>query len=199
MKTILHHLCLFYGIDKGSVELGCDGASALYMIFVKDPVLTTDIPDYDLVGAIYHLRKISKLSWCHRHVKGHQEDMTDELDDWAKRNILMDSRAKAHLQVARQLLRHYNIAGEPWQLWVQGIKLTTDIQGSIYSAVHDAESLQYWEAKRDTNPAGLQEVDWPTIGQALKSVPRNRRAFFSKHVSRMRVGKIYEEVGGVGH
>jgi hypothetical protein len=197
MMTTLHHLCLFYGLDEGSVELGCDGASALHTIFGKDPVLTTDIPDYDQVGAIYHLRKISKLYWRHRHVKGHQDDMTDELDDWAKCNILMDSRAKAHLQVARQLPRHYNIDGEPWQLWVQGIKIRTNIQGSIYSAVHDTESLQYRAAKRDMDPAGLQEVDWPTIGQALKSIPRNRRVFISKHVSGMcGVGKFMKRWEG---
>lgn len=191
MMTVLHHLCLFNGIEESYVELGCDGASALSTIFDRDPVLTTDIPDYDLVGAIYHLKKTSKVTWTHRHVKGHQDDIKAELDTWALRNILMESRAKSHLQVAKQAPRHHNIEGKPWQLWVQGEKLTKDIQGSIYSAVHNRELWQYWETKRDIDPDGLQMIDWPAIGKAMQALPRSRRVFISKHVSGMcGVGKF---------
>jgi len=83
----------------------------------------------------------------------------------------MDSRAKSHLQVAKQAPRHHNIEGEPWQLWVQREKLTKDIQGSIYSAVHNRESLHYWETKRDIDPDGLQTIDWPAIGKAMQALP----------------------------
>jgi hypothetical protein len=103
----------------------------------------------------------------------------------------MDSRAKSHLQVAKQAPRHHNIEGEPWQLCVQGEKLTKDIQGSIYSAVHNRELWQYWETKRDIDPDGLQMIDWPAIGKAMQALPRSRRVFISKHVSGMcRVGKF---------
>jgi hypothetical protein len=55
IMVVTHQLCLFYGVEEGQVEVGCDGSSALQTAFGRDPVLTSDIPDFDIVGAIYCL------------------------------------------------------------------------------------------------------------------------------------------------
>jgi len=80
-------------------------------------------------------------------VKGHQDNISDELDLWAQRNVLMDQQAKGHLKFAMQSPRHFDIDGEPWQLWVKGTKLTRDISSMVYSAVHDKEGETYWSKK----------------------------------------------------
>ncbi len=141
--TIIHQLCHFYNFQDGQVEIGCDGLSALQTVFEHGTALTTDIPDYDLVGAILHLRKTSKVAWLHRHVKGHQDDTSDDLDIWAQRNVQMDLKAKQHLPVARSSPRHYDIVGEPWQLWTKGTKITKNIQLAIYEAVQGENSERY--------------------------------------------------------
>jgi hypothetical protein len=61
--AILHEVCLYFEVPEGNVQIGCDGLSALQNSFEKGPSLSTDFPDYDLLGAIYHLRKISKVTW----------------------------------------------------------------------------------------------------------------------------------------
>jgi hypothetical protein len=70
---------------------------------------------------------------------------------WAERNVLMDSRAKEHLSVARSLPRHFDVKGEPWQLWIEGRKITLDIAKQIYSVVHNQDGLQYWLTKPDVS------------------------------------------------
>lgn len=140
IMTIINQLCHFYTIEEGHVEIGCDGLSALQTVFEQGTVLTTDIPDFDLVGAILHLRRTSQVTWAHRHVKGHQDNVSEVLDVWAQQNMQMDKKAKQHLSVVTTSPRHYSIEGEPWQLWVKGKKRTQDIQPAIYDAVQAEDS-----------------------------------------------------------
>jgi hypothetical protein len=65
IMTIINQLCQYYSITDGHVEIGCDGLSALQTVFEQGTALTSDIPDFDLVGAILHLRKTSKVTWTH--------------------------------------------------------------------------------------------------------------------------------------
>jgi hypothetical protein len=169
--AIMNHFCEYYQIEEGSIEIGCDGLSALQTSFDQGLNLLSDIPDYDLIGAIYHMRKTSKVLWSYHHVKGHQDDEGSDLDDWAKQSVKMDAWAKQHLSVASTTPRHYNILGEPWQLWVDGRKVTSKIQECTYSAVHRPESEQFWsrEVERSDN---LSLMDWPSIGHAMKKSPQ---------------------------
>jgi hypothetical protein len=86
----------------------------------------------------------------------------------------MDSRAKAHLSVARSSSRHYNVEGEPWQLWIQDRKVTLDIHTNLYTAIQEKDSLDYWNTKCDAGAAATQEVDWPLLGRSMKAIPRSR-------------------------
>jgi len=188
--TITNQLCEYYDIQEGAIEIGCDGLSALQTSFDYGPHLSSDISNYDLIGAIYHMRKMSKVSWTYRHVKGHQDKTSSDLDEWATQNVRMDTLAKQHLSSARRAPRHYNIAGEPWQLWVEGKKITSRIQERIYSAVHRPESEAYW-GRKEGSTENIPLVDWPNIGYAMKKVPRARRFFITKHISGMcGVGKF---------
>jgi hypothetical protein len=84
--AITNQLCEYYDIQEGAIEIGCDGLSALQTSFDYGPHLSYDIPNYDLIGAIYHMRKMSKVSWTYRHVKGHQDKFSSDLDEWATQN-----------------------------------------------------------------------------------------------------------------
>jgi hypothetical protein len=193
IMTIINQLCYFYSIEEGHVEIGCDGLSALQTAFEQGTVLSTDIPDFDLVGAILHLRKTSQVTWTHRHIKGHQDNFSEVLDVWAQRNVQMDKKVKQHLTVATTSSRHYSIEGEPWQLWVKGKKLTQGIQPAIYDAVQAEDSANYWSTKTDIDPAGLSLVDWKAIGRSMKQISRARRVFITKHTSGMcGVGKFMQ-------
>jgi len=184
MLVAIHHLCIFYDIKEGQVEIGCDGSSALTTVFEWGPYLAHDTTDFDLVGAIHAIRKVSCITWSYRHVRGHQDDYSSELDVWAQRNVNMDSKAKAHLAVAQHTERHYDIEGEPWQVWIKHNKVTANIQMKLYACVQEIDSIKYWEAKQE-QPDSLQVVDWVSIGRAMAKIPRTRRGFITKHVAGM--------------
>ncbi|MFN9979889.1 MAG: hypothetical protein ACK53Y_08250, partial [bacterium] len=92
---------IYYGVKEGQVEIGCDGLSAIQSAFKKGTLLPTDYPDFDILGAILHLRKILPISISHRHVRGHQDEFLKELDDWATLNVQMDADAKQFLSNTR--------------------------------------------------------------------------------------------------
>jgi hypothetical protein len=104
------------------------------------------------------MRKNSRISWSYQQVKGHQDDLEQDLDIWAQQNITMEKRAKEHLLIACRAPRHHNITGETWQLWVDEKKITSNIQSNIYSSTHQSLSESYW-SRKENNLAGIQEVD----------------------------------------
>jgi len=86
------------------------------------------------------------------------------------------------------------VKGEPWQLWIGGRKITSDIAKQIYSAVHNQNGLQYWLTKPDVSQEVVEAVDWKAVGRSMKSVPRGRRVFVTKHTAGMcGVGKFMRQ------
>jgi hypothetical protein len=127
-------------------------------------------------------------------VKGHQDNVSADPDIWAQRNVLMDKKAKEHLPVAQRSARHFNVDEEPWQLWVEGVKVTKNILPTIYSAIHTPTSVEYWAQKHLIPPDIIKKVDWQMIGRSMHSLPRTRRIFITKHTSGMcGVGKFMKQ------
>ncbi len=112
-------LCEFFNITQGSIELGCDGLSALDKAFNYVSIINIEDSNYDLLLTIRNLWAYSPLTWKFCHVKGHQDDHSshEKLDRWAKLNVEMDSRAKRHIEIAKRSPRHYMLVHEPWSIW----------------------------------------------------------------------------------
>jgi hypothetical protein len=152
IMTVIDKFCAYYHITEGSIVLGCDGKSALETALGKGTLLFRDIPSFDLVAAIIRLHRNSPLSWTAKFVKGHQDEAGQDFDTWAQRNVSMDLGAKQHLDVARTVPRHFLVKGEPWQLWVGGRKLTSNLASQIYSAHHSSDGISYWQTKPEVTP-----------------------------------------------
>jgi len=196
IMAVVKKFCSFHHIEEGSIEIGCDGLSALDIAFEKGDQFFHDVPSYNLVSAILQLRRCSPLTWSYRHVRGHHDEGSGDLDFWATRNIQMDVLAKQHLAFAQTAPRHFLIQGEPWQLWVGNRKVTSRIQAHIYSSVHDEDGRKYWKGKNDSSAAAVDLVDWKSIGHAMRGVKRGRRVFVTKHVAGMcGVGKFMKRWG----
>lgn len=178
-------LCMLYKIMTGSIELGCNGQSALDKAFNFVDLIQIEVADHDLLQAIRTLWASSPITWTFRYVKGHQDNnkSLDSLDCWAKLIMEMDAKAKQHLEVARRTPQHYNISAEPWSLWIGGEKNITDVASTIYDVVHSREAKDYWMKKDNLPHEAMDEVDWELLNVAMKEIKRNRRVFSSKHTS----------------
>jgi len=64
------------------IVVGCDGLSALQQSTPDTLDINTDIPCWDIIGAIRKLKSISTVDWEFRHVKGHRDrqQSLDQLD-----------------------------------------------------------------------------------------------------------------------
>ena len=101
-------LCKQFGISEGTVTHRVDNDAALSNCFGPyEPNILT--PCFHIVKRIRAEIKKSPISWKGKKVKAHQDEHADaeQLDYWAKANILADKQAKAHL---RQVLGRDNIS-----------------------------------------------------------------------------------------
>ncbi len=74
--VITNMICAYHEVLAGSIELACDGLSALNKAFPYEPNIYIQDPNYDLIAVIHHERTNSPITWMVRHVKGHQDDTT---------------------------------------------------------------------------------------------------------------------------
>lgn len=152
-----------------------------------------DDTDKDIIVAIQSKVARSLISWKTHYVKGHQDQNSQKLDEWAQLNIAMDAKAKLFWRRTKALLRHQTIQDEPWPIWILDRKVTSNISTSIYTYIHNYQGDQYWLTKPDVNKVLLKEVDWTATEVALQSIPRQRRVFLMKHVCGMcGVGKFMQ-------
>jgi hypothetical protein len=92
-------LCDKYGVEKGSMTIGCDCEGAIKACeSYKTP--TCRWTSYDIVCRIkYEKSKWKNFKCKFRHVNSHQDDITkfEELDNWEKANVEADLLAKKTL------------------------------------------------------------------------------------------------------
>ncbi len=191
--VFVKQLCEFYQISSGSIELGCDGQSALDKAFNYVYLIRVEDANHDLLQAIRTLWAYSPISWRFKHVKGHQDDHTalGSLDRWAKLNIEMDAKAKNHMAIAKRPPHHYMIVHEPWSLWFEDKKITSDLPITIYDLVHASSAKEYWRQKDNLTSEAIESVNWESIDKAMTETKRSRRVFVSKHTCGMcGVGKF---------
>jgi hypothetical protein len=82
--------------------------------------------------------------------------------------------------------------GEPWSLWIGDVKVCAKVYDSVANAVSGKVAAQYWDTnKQRFNPHSLADVDWDATEMAMKSQPRTRQQWISKHTTGFcAVGKI---------
>ncbi len=186
-------ICEFFDIQQGAIELGCDGQSALDKAFNYVSIIRLDDANHDLLQAIRTLWASSPIQWKFRHVKGHQDDhkSASELDRWATLNVEMDTAAKQHMHIAKRSPRHFLVANEPWSVWCNGQKITSNFTETIYDLVHSDDAKTYWSKKDEITTGAIDDVDWEAINKAMIETRRPRRVFITKHACGMcGVGKF---------
>ncbi len=115
--------------------------------------------------------------------EGHQDDekAAEDLDQWARLNIEMDSLAKQHIAIAKQRPWNFLIKQEPWSIWLGDIKLVKNLHSNLYNFVHSEEAESYWTAKQRITPAQVSSINWEAIKGTMSQEKRRRRVYISKH------------------
>jgi hypothetical protein len=104
----------------------------------------------------------------------------------------MDMKAKQFMDFAQNSLRHFYTINEPWSLWIENCKITTDLSNTIYDVVHAPAARIYWASKHQVDEEVIKDVNWSSaIEKAASSSPMKKRVFIMKHsVGMCGVGKF---------
>jgi hypothetical protein len=192
-SILLHasHKCDKHRIQEGSLEVACDGLSALQAAFADTHSFSTDKPNFDQLGAIYTIHRKLPITTLPRHVKGHQDQHKTTLDRWEALNVEMDAMAKDHIAIAKQQPRHHYIQHAPWSILIQGRKITCRLQKSLYEHIHGSIANLYWEKKEGLSTEQMESVHWEALSKARHQSSMSRNRFVTKHIVGMcKVGKF---------
>jgi hypothetical protein len=178
----MYSLCKYFKITEGSIELGCNGLSALTQAFMQYAPHSVDCPSYDLIMAIQNLRHKTGISLTHKYVAGHQDDHKEwsRLTRVAQVNVQADILVKQHLRYAKARPQHYVILGKPWSVYFNNKKLLELTKG-MYKCVHSPEALDYWQKSKQIPPEAFDYIHWEAIGQAMTGLERLRQHYIAKH------------------
>jgi hypothetical protein len=183
MTVIQWVLSEFFGIKKGTIEVACDGKSALQQAQWSEDFINTNYPHYDMILAIRSIRLLTQWTWSWRHVKGHQDDTGTELDYWAQLNMEMDTDAKRHWEETQSVATPVQrIWGEPWSIWLGSKKITSKLLHNLYEHCSSQPAQEYWHSKSCIR-TNFDLIDWEIIGGAMKQATLNRQIWISKHVT----------------
>jgi hypothetical protein len=180
-----------YGTDAkdfvGTINIGCDGLSALEQCFDEDKYFTSRKPDFDLVIAVRRrLAEFPGLMWCANHIEGHQDDDNDAvLDEWAQQNVDMDTLAKAYRAEMFPKLNgmppQHRVDYSPWMVFIEGQMITKWIDKTLSDHCGKFMLLDYWSQKNRLHESTPYEVDWPALEKALSDRGSNKRREMIKH------------------
>jgi hypothetical protein len=108
------------------------------------------------------------------NVLAHQDISRDEMDIWGRANNDCDTDDKAFWKKEEAVgtsVTSTDLCDEPWSLWIQGEKLSSNVKGKIYNLIHDPEAAHTWYSRDLPN---TEDIDVPARRQAAKSsnIPR---------------------------
>ena len=175
-----------HGITEGTVTIGCDNESALWVSFGNYDVKAGD-SSFDIIRVIRNYVDNSPITWKPLHVKGHQDDNPEAtLDAWAKANIRADSLAGAQWRIwygrgDRTRPTPPRMPGEGWRVSIDDRPLVSLVDDQLYNHIYYDRCMQYWESKGRLHPDMGKQVEWTQYYGALKLLPQARRQWTHKH------------------
>ena len=186
----------FHGKDAtsitGTVQVGCDGKSALEKCFDPEVHANCSTPDFDMIIAIRRrLHQFNRIQWKHEHIMGHRDDDTpfEELTEMEQANVRMDRRAKDHWKRQHEAAESkpeppiHNLFLAPWTAWINGTMVVKAWKESLHDHCAGIEALKYWTAKKRFGEEDAKTVDWEATKKAMTTSTIGQRREMTKHTS----------------
>ena len=177
-----------HGMTKGSITIGCDNESALWMTLSPRYRPSPDSAHFDLVSAIR--AKIARLPiQFHSHwIKGHQDEKKTRLDQWESINVDMDERANRRRRREEQSktpIRPTAVEGEMWPIRIEGRKIISRARSAILLHCQKRRADRHWADKRARHnaPASQPKVDGNNLSKVSKQIGIATRVWKLKHAT----------------
>jgi Reverse transcriptase (RNA-dependent DNA polymerase) len=180
----INALTTYFDIQEGAITMACDNYSAIRMTSY-DPLGTnpSSCAQFDLVMAIQHA-KTTRLTWTHKHVKGHQDDHPElVLTPLEEINVDMDIKAKRHWALTHSMedeARIHDFEHQPWSISVGGQKVVSNLAPMCKDWCQRPRIHEYWIRKGRFTAEEVNKIESKTAGVALQRVQPNMRRWVTK-------------------
>ena len=143
---------------------------------------------FDIIAAIRYWKDKSPIQWTSKHILGHQDNNPwNVLDRDAFHNCEMDQLAKERwtkLQAETTPPISCRIEGEPWPIYVEGRKISTNFREAINEQISGKKAKEYWNThKQRFGEGSIDDVDLQATEDAMKTMPIARQHWLSKHAA----------------
>ena len=168
---------------KPAFRLACDGLSVVTRLAKPHPIEPTE-PHFDLLAAARTLMLTSAYDVQLVFVRGHQDVQYPTVlsrDAWL--NVEADTLAKSKTTIPHVGPKAYKIPGYPWGCYFDHRQAVKQLGPSLRNWVNGQTTLQYWIQRKQLTTPQLRTVDWPALGQAMRSSKLSRRRWASKQMS----------------
>jgi len=177
-----HHILMDYSQVQGTLQVCCDGKSALSLAASDYPILITE-PHADLLSAIRKVRDGLKCRIVFKHVRGHQDSgLATVLERDATLNVEMDARAKEKIEDTAGPAT-YEIPFESWTCYIGRTKVIKQWQLTLREHINGKPICNYWQGKKWFGSGVAAQVDWASVRQATSEVGWSRRKWVMKYTT----------------
>ena len=165
----------------GTVFFGTDSQAVLDHIFHHPRSASLRDHSWDLVSlTLATLESLPSIKWRLRHIRGHQDASSTELDIWARRNIAADTRA-ALVYDSVPADDHPIFPPSPLEAIQLGtVRVVHNLASALRKHVLAPPLLSFWARLGRFGNGDSSDVAWSAYSQALSSVPQNRRHWVIK-------------------
>ncbi len=141
-------------------------------------------PHADLLGAAQSLLQSCGYKVELMFVRGHQDNGQPTVltrDAWL--NVEADHLVKQKNTQPHIGPRYYKLPGNPWSCYIGNKHVVKQFTATLRDYIHGKEALDYWTKRKQMNKERLQEIDWISLGKAMKEVPISKWHWVSKQMS----------------
>jgi hypothetical protein len=170
---------------KQNVTIMCDNQAALNYAcnHIRYRYISSKIPDYDVLGAIRAILKDENFDY--KHVKGHQDRVSQNLDLLALLNIEVDKLAnQARENADSSTLISYGLQEEQWVLEVEGTKVVKDIDNKLREYIRFPNIAEKWIKSDRISREGIDKVAWEILHQTMKTSTNQTRHWITKRAAK---------------
>ena len=183
--TLIKLVCQVYNITSGKVTLGLDGQNAMNR--AEQDESFGSMADWDLIKVAHFIISELPIDCNWRWIQGHQDDdkSFEELDEWAKMNVVMDTTAKNywhHCKVVNKQPFKQHLYGEQWSVHWNLRKLSKFHLPLIYSEHQGDITRDFWIDSGHFRKSNIHSPDWNALASPMKQLPFHRRVWLVKHI-----------------
>ena len=157
-----------------TVSIYCDGLEAVKKSSIPLRWARGAPNHYDLLSAIWNLRRELRCNPVFNHVKGHQKIPYSDLDLPSQMNHLMDQRAKAFLR-EKPTPPPSDIFKEAWSVHTPEGKISGEVQSELQDHCTTSNLLGWWKKKKKPQAESLSNIDWTALHNAMTAMTLPRR------------------------